>query len=155
MSNDSPLQERLHPESPIRACYGCGADNARGLRIKSFLEGDEGVCRWRPEPHHCSYPGFLNGGVSCTLIDCHSAWTAFAVECREKGLDLESSPEVATGWTRAMHIEFLNPIPLNEEVVLRAKVVKTGRSSRTIACSLYCKDKECVKGEVTVVMKGA
>jgi acyl-coenzyme A thioesterase PaaI-like protein len=155
MPNDLPLQERLHPECPIRACYGCGADNAHGLKIKSFLQGDEGVCRWRPEPHHCSYPGFLNGGIACTLIDCHSAWTALALESREKGFEIESGPEIPTGWTRAMHIEFLKPVPLTEEVVLRAKVIKSGRTSRTVACSVYCNGAECVKGEVTMVMAGA
>ncbi len=154
MSSDTPLQDLLHPDSPIRGCYGCGADNTHGLRIKSFLEGDEGVCRWLPEPHHCSYPGFLNGGVACTLIDCHSAWTACALECRARGLDMAAGPELPTGWTRAMRVEFLKPVPLNEDVILRARVVKKGRTSRTVECSLHCDDQECVKAEVTMVMSG-
>jgi acyl-coenzyme A thioesterase PaaI-like protein len=152
MPADMPLQDRLHSEAPIRGCYGCGTDNSHGLRIKSFLEGDEGICRWRPEPHHCSYPGFLNGGIACTLIDCHSAWTAFAVECREKGVDMAGKLEVPTGWTRAMHIEFLKPVPLNEEVILRARITKKGRTSRTMVCSVHCNGEECVTGEVTIVM---
>lgn len=155
MGDKLPLQERVHPGCAIRACYGCGADNALGLRIKSFMEGDEGVCVWRPEPHHCSYPGYLNGGITCTLMDCHSAWTAFALESRKLGLDMSSSPEMPTGWTRAMHVEFLKPIPIDGEVVLRAKVIKSGKTSRTVACSVYSGEAECVKGEVTMVMSGA
>ena len=65
MGETSPLQDRLHPEAPIRHCYGSGADNASGLKIKSFLEGDEAVSRWQPQEHHCSYPGYLNGGIAC------------------------------------------------------------------------------------------
>ncbi len=148
------FQDKLHKDHPIRACFGCGADNPGGLHLKSFLEGDELVARWRAQEHHHAYPGYLNGGIAATLIDCHAAWTAFVLECREKGLDMES-PEAGTipaGVTRAMTIEFLKPTPMNGELVLRGKVVKKGRKSRTVVCSLYAKDQECVRGEVTIVM---
>ena len=29
-------------------CYGCGRLNANGLQIKSYWEGQESVCRFRP-----------------------------------------------------------------------------------------------------------
>ena len=154
MSDTIPLQDRLHPKALIRRCYGCGADNPKGLKIKSFLEGDEGICTWRPEDHHCAYPGFLNGGIACTLIDCHSAWTAFAMECRTLGLDMERQPDLPTGLTRAMSVEFLRPTPMDADLVLRAKVVKKGRTSRTVQCSLYANEDECVRGEVVVIMSG-
>ncbi|MBI5252283.1 MAG: PaaI family thioesterase [Desulfomonile tiedjei] len=153
MSDNIPLQDRLHPAAPIRNCYGCGADNLRGLHLKSFLDGHEGVGKWKAEPHHCSYPGYLNGGVACTLIDCHSAWTAFALECRDKGLDLGADPEPGSGWTRAMSVEFVKATPLEAELTLRASLIKKGRTSRTIACSIYANGEECVRGEVTIVMK--
>ena len=153
MSTQIPLQDQLHPDAAIRHCYGCGSDNPKGLHIKSYLEGDEGVGKWKAQPHHCSYPGYLNGGVSCTLIDCHSAWTAFALECRDQGIELGSSPELASGWTRAMNVEFLKVTPLDAELTLRARVVKKGRTSRAIACSIFANGEECVRGEVTIVMK--
>jgi len=153
MCDKNALQDSIHPDAAIRHCYGCGANNTRGLGIKSFLDGNEGVCRWRPEPYHCSYPGYLNGGIACTLIDCHSAWTAFALECREKGIEVDQ-PDPASGWTRAMNVEFLRPVPLGDYVEIRARVVKKGRTSRTVACSLYGDGNECVKAEVTIVMAG-
>ncbi|MCX5861713.1 MAG: PaaI family thioesterase [Desulfomonile sp.] len=149
-----PLQDRLNAAAAIRHCYGCGADNPKGLRIKSFFEGGEGISTWRAQEHHCSYPGFLNGGVACTLIDCHCAWTAFASECSEKGLSIEDEPELPTGWTRAMQVEFLRPTPLDAELVLRARITNKGRTSRTVACSVYVEDQECVRAEVTIVMSG-
>jgi len=154
MKTTTPLQERLHASAEIRHCFGCGADNTGGLRIKSFLEGNEGVCTWHPEAHHCSYPGYLNGGIACTLIDCHSAWTAFALECRERNLDMEAEARLPTGLTRAMHIEFLKPTPINADLQLRARLTKKGRTSRTVVCSIFAGAEECVRGEVTMVMSG-
>ena len=153
MSAEIPLQDRLNKDAPIRHCYGCGADNQHGLRLKSFLEGDQGIGRWKAEEHHCAYPGYLNGGIACTLIDCHSAWTAFAVECKERGVDMSGDAKLPTGWTRALSIEFLKPVPLDAEILLRASVAKKGSSSRTVKCSIYANDEECVRGEVTMVMK--
>lgn len=150
-----PLQDQLHKDAPIRHCYGCGSDNSQGLHIKSFLEGDEGVSRWKGQEHHCSYPGYLNGGVSCTLIDCHSAWTVLALECRDRGVDMSQDADLPTGWTRAMSVEFLKAVPLDAELLLRARVAKKGTTSRTVVCSIYANDQECVRGEVTLVMKGA
>jgi acyl-coenzyme A thioesterase PaaI-like protein len=154
MSEGIALQDQLHPDAPIRRCYGCGSDNPKGLQIKSYLEGNEGIGKWKAQPHHCSYPGYLNGGVSCTLIDCHSAWTAFALECRDKGLeDLGANSEPASGWTRAMNVEFLKATPLDAELILRAHLVKKGSTSRTVSCSIYANGEECVRAEVTIVMK--
>lgn len=152
MNNDIPMQDRIHAGAPIRNCFGCGADNPHGMKIKSFLEGDEAVSTWRAKEHHCSYPGYLNGGVACTLIDCHSAWAAFALECREKGADMGAKADLPTGWTRAMTVEFLKPTPLDAELTLRARVSKRGRTSRTVSCSLYAAGEECVRAEVTLVM---
>jgi acyl-coenzyme A thioesterase PaaI-like protein len=155
MAEKIPLQDRLNPEAEIRHCYGCGTDNKKGLQLKSFFEGDEGVGRWKAQEHHCSYPGFLNGGVATTLIDCHSAWTAFAAECNERGINMEQGEGLPTGWTRALKIEFLKPARLDKEVLLRAKVIKKGRKSRTIACSVYSDGEECIRGEVIMVMIAA
>jgi acyl-coenzyme A thioesterase PaaI-like protein len=122
------------------------------MQIKSFLEGDEAVSTWRAEKHHCSYPGFLNGGIAATLIDCHSAWAAFSLECREKGVDFSQKADLPAGWTRAMSLEFLKPVPLTSEITLRARIVKKGRTSRTVNCSLFADGQECVRAEVTLVM---
>jgi hypothetical protein len=148
-----PLQDLIHPEAPIRNCFGCGADNTHGMQIKSRLIGDEGIAVWKAEPYHCSYPGFLNGGVAGTLIDCHSAWTAYALECRERGVDVASAQGVPTGWTKTLKIEFLKPTPLEVELTLRAVLEKKVNTSRTIKCSIWAKGQECVRGEVVMIMK--
>lgn len=68
---------------------------------------------------------------------------------------MESQSDLPTGWTHAMNVEFLEPTPLDTEITLRAKIVKKGRTSRTVECSLYANDEECVRAEVTIVMSGA
>ena len=78
------LQERY---APGNACFGCGPANDRGLRLRSFPEGDEVVCRWAPEPHHEAFPNVLNGGICGTLLDCHSNWTAAWHLMRAGGLE--------------------------------------------------------------------
>ena len=155
MSDSTAFQDRLHHDNPIRGCFGCGADNPLGLQLKSFIEGDESIARWRPQQYHCSYPGVLNGGIASMLVDCHSACSAAAFEYRERGLDPGLARDRLPGsWTRAMNIEFLKPTPTDTELTIRARVIKRGRKSRTVACSIYANGEECVKAEVVVVIAG-
>ena len=67
------LQDRYAPHN---TCFGCGPENEKGLRIKSFMQGDKLVAEWRPEDHHEAFPGMLNGGIIGALLDCHSNWMA-------------------------------------------------------------------------------
>lgn len=153
MSRTTALQDLLSEDNPIRRCWGCGADNPGGLHIKSFLKGDEGIAHWRPREYHTAYPGHLNGGIASTLIDCHAASTAMALECYERGVDMNAGPDrLPQCLTKAMSVEFLRATPLDGELTLRARVVKKGTKSRTVACSIFAGEKECVRGEVVVVM---
>jgi len=68
---------------------------------------------------------------------------------------MSQDSNLPTGWTRAMNIEFLKPVPLDAELLLRARVVKQGRTSRTVACSILANEEELIRGEVTVVIAGA
>jgi acyl-CoA thioesterase FadM len=87
------------------------------------------------------------------LLDCHSACSAVAFDYREKGLDPGlAADELPSGWTRAMNIEFLRPTPTDTELTLKARVIKRGRKSRTVACSIYANGEECARAEVIVVM---
>jgi acyl-coenzyme A thioesterase PaaI-like protein len=153
MIEQNAIQDSLHPDSPIRGCFGCGADNRHGLRLKSFVEGNRVIAHWRGQDFHQSYPGVLNGGIATALIDCHAAWTAFAQECRDKGLRMEAPPEeLPAGWTRAISIEFLKPTRLDGELTLTGEVIKKGTKSRTVACSISMNGEECVRAEAVIVM---
>jgi len=114
------LQDRWAPQN---RCFGCGPANEKGLRIKSFVQGDEVVCEWRPEPHHAAFDGVLNGGICGALLDCHSNWTAAYHLMRQSG---ESTPPCTV--TADFHVVLKRPTPLDALLHLRARVVEVAES---------------------------
>ncbi|HKI99419.1 MAG TPA: PaaI family thioesterase [bacterium] len=146
---ESPaFQDHVRPFG--QTCYGCGQENPHGLRIRSHWEGDEGVCRWTPEPWHVAAPGVLNGGVIATLLDCHMACTATAHAYRAEGRAIGSEP-VQLYVTASLHVDYLKPTPADGAVELRARV--TGQQGRriTVACALVAGGQETARGEAVFV----
>lgn len=107
------LQDLLAPRS---ICFGCGAANPQGLRIKSRWEGDTFVCRWRAEPHHQAWEGTLNGGILGALLDCHGNWCAATTLMKRDGLK-----ELPATVTAEFHVKLRRPTPTETELELRAK----------------------------------
>ncbi|HEX8638971.1 MAG TPA: hypothetical protein VF692_12960, partial [Pyrinomonadaceae bacterium] len=60
MNEEKSLQEIFAPNG---ICFGCGVENEKGLRIKSYADGEETTAEWRAEPHHQAFPGMLSGGI--------------------------------------------------------------------------------------------
>ena len=110
------LQDRY---APSNRCFGCGPANDKGLRIKSFVEGDDVVATWTAEPHHEAFPGVLNGGIVGALLDCHSNWTAVHTLMKERGLT--TPPPTVTA---DFHVFLKRPTPLAGPIQLRAHAVK-------------------------------
>jgi hypothetical protein len=60
-------------------CMGCGNENPHGFKIKSYWEGDESICTWKPEDYQTTFwPDVLYGGIISGLIDCHCMCTIIA-----------------------------------------------------------------------------
>ncbi len=116
-AGERSLQERFAPEN---RCFGCGPANERGLRIRSFEEGDELVATWRASPHHEAWDGTVNGGIVSTLLDCHGNWTAAWHLKQRRGTDVLPSTVTAE-----LHVKLLRPTPSREPLTLRAKVVES------------------------------
>jgi len=129
-------------------CYGCGADNPKGLRIKSFWDGDEAVCRFKPEPHHSGgRKEIVNGGVVATLIDCHSLNLAIARAYRDEGRAIGSAPRIAYV-TGNLNVSYLRPAPIDATLELRARVQKIDGRKAWIECTLSAAGDVCARGEV-------
>ena len=143
MSDGPSLQERYAPTS---RCFGCGPANAKGLRIRSFAQGDEVVCEWRPEPHHEAYDDVLNGGICGALLDCHMNWTAAWHLMRQNGWD---APRCTV--TAQFSIELLKPTPTKEPLVLRAHVVESSARKAVVESTLECGGVVTVRGRGTFV----
>jgi acyl-coenzyme A thioesterase PaaI-like protein len=138
--SEQGLQERSLQEhfASSSSCFGCGPSNPKGLRIRSVPEGDEVVARWTPEPHHEAFPGMLSGGITGTLLDCHSNWTAAWHLMTKAGLD---APPCTV--TADYAVKLRRPIPSNAEVTLRAKVVESTDDRATIEATLEAGGKVC------------
>ncbi len=113
--SERSLQETYGPHG---RCFGCGPENEQGLRIRSFVEGDELIARWRPEPHHLAFDGVLNGGICGALLDCHSNWAAAYHLMKARGA---ASPPATV--TADFHVVLKRPTPMDAELVLHARVV--------------------------------
>ena len=122
------LQERYAPRSE---CFGCGPANAKGLRIRSFAEGEEYVARWQPRRHHEAFPGMLNGGIAGALLDCHSNWAAAHHLMLRGGLDCPPCT-VTADYT----VKLLRPTPTDAPLVLTARVVDSAADRATVEAEI-------------------
>ena len=111
------LQETYAPNN---RCYGCGPANEKGLRIRSFAEGDELVCDWRPEPHHLAFDNIVNGGILGSILDCHSNWAAAYHLMKKRGAN-----ELPATVTSDFHVTLKRPTPMDTTLHLRARVVES------------------------------
>ena len=81
-------------------CVGCGNENPHGLKIKSYWDGNESICTWKPEDFHTAgWPNVLYGGIISGIIDCHCMCTIIAEYYKNKSTEKKESPKhmFATG----------------------------------------------------------
>ena len=73
--------------APDGICFGCGAKNVHGLRIKSYWDADNVhvTTTHMPDERYAGWPSLVYGGLISCLIDCHSNWTAMANHYRIEG----------------------------------------------------------------------
>lgn len=148
MNNEKSLQEIYAPKG---ICFGCGVKNEKGLRIRSFVEGDEVVCEWHAEPHHQAFPGMLNGGIIGALLDCHSNWTSAYFLMKQNG---KSEPDCTV--TADFYVKLRRPTPFDATIYLKAKVVESTEDKATIEAELIANEKVCAtcRGTFVAVKEG-
>jgi len=106
-----------HQYGPNGICFGCGPKNPIGLRIESYVDGDQVIAKWMPKPGYEGFPGMMNGGIISALLDCHSNWAAAHYLMKRKGL---TEPECTV--TGKFNIQFFKPTPMDKPVTLKAKL---------------------------------
>ena len=132
--------------------FGCGTANPEGLKIRSFWEGNDGVCLWQPDERFQGWGGITCGGIIATLIDCHCMATAMATAIRNENRPLSSEPHYrfATG---SLHIRYLKPTPIDQPLTLRAHVTEIKDTRKYIlACDLYVGSVKTVEATVVGVL---
>jgi acyl-coenzyme A thioesterase PaaI-like protein len=143
-----PIQNFYRADTAI--CYGCGRNNAQGLHIQTFWDGEVGLCHHTPRPEHTAFPGVVYGGLLASLIDCHTIGTAIAAMYDAEGRPLGSEPEI-TCVTGQLNVKFLKPTPLGPELRLEARIVELGPRKALVKCELWAEGLVTVSAEVLAV----
>ena len=124
--------------APNLACFGCGPANPKGLRIRSFADGDEVVAEWQPSVEYEAFEGMLSGGIIGTLLDCHCNWSAAWHLMRKTGAD---KPPCTV--TAEYSIKLLRPTPTDQPVRLVARVTESTDTRAVVEGELIAHDKVC------------
>jgi acyl-coenzyme A thioesterase PaaI-like protein len=148
-SQRSAAVQDFYPED-FAHCYGCGSLNAHGLRIKTYVDGEETVAHFVPLAHHTAIPGFVYGGLIASLIDCHSMATAAAAAERAAGRRIGEAP-APRFVTAALHVNYLQPTPLGPELTLRSHVQSFSPRKVVVVTELSAEGKTTATGEVIAV----
>jgi acyl-coenzyme A thioesterase PaaI-like protein len=128
-------------------CFGCGRLNEKGLKIKSYWDGNESVCRFLP--NDCYTGGMetiLYGGIIASLIDCHGAGTAAAAKARELNIQVKpgNMPRFVTA---ALKVDYLDPTPVGVELELRSLVKEIKGRKVIVTVTVSAGETLCAKGE--------
>ena len=139
----------LYPDD-LAHCFGCGRLNEHGHHLRSFWDGTETVARFTPKPYHTAIPGFVNGGILASLVDCHATGTAAAAAYRLEGREIGSAPPHRFV-TASLKVDFLRPTPLGPELVLRGRVRSASGRKVVVEATVSVADEVTVRGEVVCV----
>ncbi|MDQ4123904.1 MAG: PaaI family thioesterase [Acidobacteriota bacterium] len=144
MIGKKSLQETY---APTGVCFGCGVSNEKGLRIRSFaMSDDEAAAEWRAEKHHEAFPGMLSGGITGTLLDCHSNWTAAFHLMKKNNKD---APDCTV--TAEYAVKLLRPIPSDAVIKLRARVIESSERKAIVESELEASGEICATCRGTFV----
>lgn len=101
----------------VGRCFGCGQANEHGLRMM-FARYPDGTVESRHliAPHHCGVDTVVHGGIQATLLDEVMGVVA------QLGLDPDATPMPCV--TAEMQLAYRRPVPMAEEVVVRARLVE-------------------------------
>ncbi len=147
----------MHPKAfqdyypdAMNQCYGCGQKNPHGLKIRSYWDGDETVCTFEPRPYHTAIPGMVYGGLIASLIDCHSTATAAAAMYRHQGRAMDSPPPLRF-LTGSLHVDCLQPTPLEGALEVRARVREIKGRKVVVVSTLSAGGEVRARGEVVAI----
>jgi acyl-coenzyme A thioesterase PaaI-like protein len=114
----SDTEPRLLP-GHTAACFGCGSENGSGLHLEVWRVGDEIYTDVAFDERHLGGPGLAHGGAIAAACDELLGFTVWLI----------GAPAV----TRALTIDYLAPVRLNETHRITAKV--DGEKGRAIHVS--------------------
>jgi acyl-coenzyme A thioesterase PaaI-like protein len=131
-------------------CYGCGRLNDHGLHLRTFWDGGETVTRYTPHAWHIAIPGYVNGGLLASLLDCHGTGTAAAAAYRAEGRE-PGTPPVHRFVTASLQVTYLKPTPLGVELEVRGRATSIQGRKVAVEARILAGGQVTVKGEILAV----
>lgn len=148
----------LYPEE-LSHCYGCGKNNHDGHQLKSYwqnidkddLLASTTIARYTPSDVFTALPGFVYGGMTASLIDCHGTGSASAMAYLSQGREMGSSP-ILRFVTGALNVSFLAPTPQGVELELIGRFSEVKDRKITVDITLSANGVICSKGQVIAIL---
>lgn len=148
----------LYPEE-LSHCYGCGKNNHDGHQLKSYwqnidkddLLASTTIARYTPSDVFTALPGFVYGGMTASLIDCHGTGSASAMAYLSQGREMGSSP-ILRFVTGALNVSFLAPTPQGVELELVGRFSEVKDRKITVDITLSANGVICSKGQVIAIL---
>ncbi len=138
----------------FNVCYGCGQHNEHGLRLRTYVTGDDTIATFTPQTYHTAIRGYVYGGLIASLIDCHGTGTAAAAAYKAAGRDLGSDPPFRFV-TAALHVDYLKPTPIGVPLHLRGHAKEVKGRKVIVEVVLSAAGDVCARGEVVAVQAPA
>ena len=124
MSRVGEKRKVVFDEGRPNACFGCGAENTRGLQLE-FSETEHGVeIEYIVPPHLAGAPGVAHGGIQATLLDEALCMTAYA----KLGTPM---------FTGELTVRYVRAVPTETPLVVRGRITSTKGRSAFIEGGIY------------------
>lgn len=129
-----PEHYRRLPHRENDNCFGCSPNNAAGLQLEFFTDGEKVVSWFRVPAHLSGWDRIFHGGLIATMLDEVMGWTTLHIL---KRMTL----------TREIRVTFLKPVYVGEEVRIEGMPLEVkGEREAVMQAFLYNqKDDLCAR----------
>lgn len=132
-------------------CYGCGKNNPDGYQLKTYLEGEETVTRFKPDEKYTALPGSVYGGLVASLLDCHGTGSSAIFICKAENISMEKGPIPVRCVTASLTVNFKAPTPMGVELELRGRLKKLEGRKVWVDMDLSANGQVCATGEIFAI----
>jgi uncharacterized protein (TIGR00369 family) len=103
------IERRARRKRPKNFCFGCGKDNAQGMKLKFEIDDENRLVRgsFRLTGRYEGPPAHAHGGIIAVLID--------------EAMGKLNRPENIVALTAEMTVEYLRPVPLRKKIAIEAR----------------------------------
>ena len=129
------LKEHTEPKQ-YPNCFGCGADNPIGLRLKYRREGDAVVTEFTPGDEHEGWPDIVHGGIITTLL--YEVMENFAYQ------------NGTIAMMRSMHTSFRRPAKTGRRITATARLEVSADGEMSVTATLT-QDKLIAEGRAKLI----